>query len=66
MLIKFCLQLCVVSNRYGVINADMGAQMETNCAAGSSAMQVDYLIVGTGPAGASLAAFMASYGTFAR
>ncbi|KAH8887264.1 hypothetical protein GQ53DRAFT_874391 [Thozetella sp. PMI_491] len=27
-----------------------------------NAMQVDYLIVGTGPAGASLAAFMASYG----
>ena len=27
-----------------------------------SMMQVDYLIVGTGPAGASLAAFMASYG----
>ena len=25
-------------------------------------MQVDYLIVGTGPAGAALAAFMASYG----
>ena len=29
---------------------------------GGTAMQVDYLIVGTGPAGASLAAFMASYG----
>ncbi|KAI8961161.1 FAD binding domain-containing protein [Daldinia sp. FL1419] len=28
----------------------------------SSVLQMDYLIVGTGPAGASLAAFMASYG----
>jgi len=27
-----------------------------------SVLQTDYLIVGTGPAGASLAAFMASYG----
>jgi len=28
----------------------------------SNTMEVDYLIVGTGPAGAALAAFMASYG----
>lgn len=27
-----------------------------------SAMEVEYLIVGTGPAGAALAAFMAPYG----
>lgn len=30
--------------------------------AGVPPTEVDYLIVGTGPAGASLAAFMASYG----
>ena len=30
----------------------------------ASIMNFDYLIVGTGPAGASLAAFMASYGGF--
>lgn len=41
--------------------SSMGDSATTNGAPGA-VMQADYLIVGTGPAGASLAAFMASYG----